>query len=126
MLFFIQGDLIVLGGILFILANLAFGAAIVFYNAFLPDIASPNKRDSVSSQGFAFGYLGGGVLLLAFVGFMFVNNNTLALTPERWGAWFDDPSLARTRAGVGTAGAPAKSIASPDSSASQRSARVSG
>ncbi len=64
LLFFVQGDLIVLGGILFILANLAFGAAIVFYNAFLPDIASPDKRDSVSSQGFAFGYIGGGVLLL--------------------------------------------------------------
>ncbi len=64
LLFFVQGDLIVLGGILFIIANLAFGAAIVFYNAFLPDIASPDKRDSVSSQGFAFGYMGGGVLLL--------------------------------------------------------------
>jgi UMF1 family MFS transporter len=60
----VQGNLIVLGGVLFILANLAFGAAIVFYNAFLPDIASPNKRDTVSSQGFAFGYLGGGLLLL--------------------------------------------------------------
>lgn len=64
LLFLVQGNLIVLGGILFILANLAFGAAIVFYNAFLPDIASPDKRDSVSSQGFAFGYVGGGLLLL--------------------------------------------------------------
>jgi UMF1 family MFS transporter len=63
LLFFVQADTIVLGGILFILANLAFGAAIVFYNAFLPEIASPDERDSVSSQGFAFGYVGGGVLL---------------------------------------------------------------
>ena len=64
LLFFVQGKLIVLGGVLFIAANLSFGGAVVFYNAFLPDIASPDKRDSVSSQGFAYGYIGGGVLLL--------------------------------------------------------------
>ncbi|MEW5957254.1 MAG: MFS transporter [Chloroflexota bacterium] len=64
LLFLVQGNLILLGGLLFIIANLAFGAAIVFYNAFLPDIASPDQRDSVSSRGFAFGYVGGGLLLL--------------------------------------------------------------
>jgi len=64
LLFFVQGNLIILGGLLFIIANLAFGAAIVFYNAFLPDIAGPNERDTVSSHGFAFGYVGGGLLLL--------------------------------------------------------------
>ena len=53
-----------LGGLLFILANLAFGAAIVFYNAYLPDIASEDQRDRVSSYGWAMGYLGGGLLLL--------------------------------------------------------------
>ncbi len=61
--FFVSGDLWWLGGLLFIVANLAFGAAIVFYNAYLPDIASPNTRDKISSQGWAMGYLGGGVLL---------------------------------------------------------------
>ncbi len=64
LLFLVQGNLVVLGGVLFIIANLSFGAAIVFYNAFLPDIAGPNERDEVSSKGFAFGYVGGGVLLL--------------------------------------------------------------
>jgi UMF1 family MFS transporter len=64
-LFFVQGNLILLGGLLFIIANLSFGAAIVFYNAFLPEIAQPEKRDSISSRGFALGYLGGGLLLLA-------------------------------------------------------------
>ncbi len=53
-----------LGGVLFIIANLSFGAAIVFYNAFLPDIADPDDRDRVSSVGWAVGYLGGGLLLL--------------------------------------------------------------
>jgi UMF1 family MFS transporter len=48
---------------LFIIANLSFGAAIVFYNAYLPDIASEEERDRVSSYGWAMGYLGGGILL---------------------------------------------------------------
>ncbi|MBX7235743.1 MAG: MFS transporter [Caldilineales bacterium] len=71
LLFFIQADMPLLGangavllaGLLFIIANLAFGAAIVFYNAFLPDITAPEDRDRVSSQGWALGYLGGGILL---------------------------------------------------------------
>ena len=63
MMFFITGSLWWLGGVLFIIANLAFGAAIVFYNAYLPDIASEEERDRVSSYGWAMGYLGGGVLL---------------------------------------------------------------
>ncbi len=49
--------------LLFIIANLSFGAAIVFYNAYLPDIASEEERDRVSSYGWAMGYLGGGILL---------------------------------------------------------------
>lgn len=80
LLFFVTGNLIVLGGILFILANLAFGAAIVFYNAFLPDISSPDERDSVSSMGFGFGYVGGGVLLLLnLLLFWFMEDSTLAV-----------------------------------------------
>jgi UMF1 family MFS transporter len=63
-MFFVQGNLWWLGGVLFIIANLAFGAAIVFYNAYLPDIASEDQRDRVSSFGWAMGYLGGGLLLI--------------------------------------------------------------
>jgi MFS transporter, UMF1 family len=63
MMFLVTGDLWWLGGLLFILANLSFGAAIVFYNAYLPDIASEEERDRVSSYGWAMGYLGGGILL---------------------------------------------------------------
>jgi UMF1 family MFS transporter len=80
LLFLIQGNLIVLGGLLFIIANLSFGAAIVFYNAFLPEIASPDRRDSVSSKGFAFGYLGGGILLLLnLILFQFMADTELAV-----------------------------------------------
>ncbi|HEX6269596.1 MAG TPA: MFS transporter [Anaerolineales bacterium] len=63
LMFFVTGDLWWLGGVLFIIANLSFGAAIVFYNAYLPDIASEEERDRVSSYGWAMGYLGGGILL---------------------------------------------------------------
>jgi MFS transporter, UMF1 family len=63
LMFFITSDLWLLGGVLFIIANWAFGASVVFYNAYLPDIASKDQRDSVSSRGFALGYLGGGILL---------------------------------------------------------------
>src|SRR3972149_8596995 len=64
LMFFITGDLWWLGGVLFIIANLAFGAALVFYNAYLPDIASEEERDRVSSYGFSIGYLGGFILLV--------------------------------------------------------------
>ena len=62
-MYFLQGTDYLLGGFLFLLANLSFGASVVFYNAFLPEIASPDQRDSVSSMGWALGYLGGGLLL---------------------------------------------------------------
>ncbi len=39
------------------------------------------------------------VLILLFVSFMFANNNTLALTPDRWGVWFDDPGGVRLNLG---------------------------
>ena len=63
LLFLVTGSLWWLGGVLYIVANLAFGAAMVFYNSYLPDIASEDQRDSVSSYGWALGYLGGGILL---------------------------------------------------------------
>lgn len=53
-----------LAGGLFLLANVAFGASIVFYNSYLPNIASEDQRDRVSAFGWAMGYLGGGILLL--------------------------------------------------------------
>jgi UMF1 family MFS transporter len=84
LLFVVQADMpglgtngaVLLASFLMIIANLCFGAAIVFYNAFLPDIASPDQRDSVSARGFAFGYLGGGLLLLANFGLLATLNDT--------------------------------------------------
>jgi UMF1 family MFS transporter len=70
LLFFIAGSRYLIGGLLLIVANLAFGVTIVLYNAFLNDITSEDLRDKVSSQGFALGYLGGGVLLAANLALM--------------------------------------------------------
>jgi UMF1 family MFS transporter len=66
-LYLLQGSAYLLGGLLFLVANLAFGASVVVYNAFLPEIAAPDERDRVSSRGWALGYLGGGLLLGANV-----------------------------------------------------------
>ncbi|HMN60673.1 MAG TPA: MFS transporter, partial [Anaerolinea sp.] len=52
------------GALLFLIANLSFGASIVFYNSYLPNIADEANRDRVSSYGWAMGYLGGGLLLV--------------------------------------------------------------
>ncbi len=78
-LYFLEGDNYLLGGGLFLVANLAFGASMVFYNAYLTDIASPDRRDAVSSQGWALGYLGGGLLLVLNL-VLFLNAKSFGLS----------------------------------------------
>lgn len=53
-----------LGFVLFLLANTAYGASIVVYYAYLPELAGPDERDALSARGWAFGYLGGGLALV--------------------------------------------------------------
>ncbi len=74
-MFFVTTGTWWLGGLLFIVANFSFGAAIVFYNAFLPDIAGPEDRDRVSAVGWALGYLGGGLLLALNLVFYLMGDN---------------------------------------------------
>ena len=64
LLFFIKDNLYLAGGLLFIVANVCFGASNVFYNAFLPEITTEDQADKVSSRGYAYGYLGGAILLV--------------------------------------------------------------
>ena len=52
-----------LAGALFVVANVAYGASIVLYNAYLGVLVARERRDLVSSRGFAWGYAGGGLLL---------------------------------------------------------------
>ena len=78
-MFFLHGDEYLEGGILFLIANLAFGAAMVVYNSFLPDIAPPEQRDAVSSTGWGIGYLAG-ALLLALNLILFMKAKALGLS----------------------------------------------
>ena len=56
---------------LFVLANVAFETGMVFYNAFLPTIASPGKIGRVSGLGWGLGYVGGLIcMVVALVGFV--------------------------------------------------------
>jgi len=77
-MFFMQGENYLWGAGLFLIANLMFGASIVVYNSFLPDIATPEERDTVSSTGWGFGYLGGG-LLLALNLYLYSNEKAFGL-----------------------------------------------
>ena len=78
-MFFVQGERYLLGGGLFIFANVAFGAANVISNSFLSELSTPEERDSVSSRGWGFGYLGGGLLLILNLAF-FSNAEALGVT----------------------------------------------
>ncbi|HLT56164.1 MAG TPA: MFS transporter [Bacillota bacterium] len=57
-----EGDYI-LASVLFIVGSIGFSGANVFYDALLPQVADKEEIDRVSSGGFAYGYIGGGVLL---------------------------------------------------------------
>ncbi|SNS11954.1 MFS transporter, UMF1 family [Geodermatophilus pulveris] len=67
-LFFVADGRYVLGAVLFVVANISFGAATVVYYSWLPDLAGPEERDVVSSRGWAFGYVGGALLLAVHLG----------------------------------------------------------
>ncbi|MBS1794034.1 MAG: MFS transporter [Acidobacteria bacterium] len=73
LMFFVQGNLYLMGSLLFIVANLSAGASIVFFNSFLTDITTEDKRDKVSSWSFATGYAGGFVTLV--LSFIFLKNS---------------------------------------------------
>lgn len=70
-----------LGVVLFVLANICFGASVVVYYSYLPEIAEPDERDQLSSRGWAFGYLGGGAALAMHIG-LYLGHDSLGLTSE--------------------------------------------
>jgi len=63
LLYFVQRGDWFLCLILFMAANIGFAGSMPFYNAFLPEAADGRQIDWVSGKGYAFGYLGGGLLL---------------------------------------------------------------
>jgi UMF1 family MFS transporter len=64
-LFFFSGpETAWIGTTAFMISTIGAAGALVFYDSFLPQIATEDKMDSVSARGYAFGYIGS-VLLLA-------------------------------------------------------------
>lgn len=60
----------------FTLANIGFAGSQVFYNAFLPHLAPRQLADAISSRGYAFGYAGGGLMLLAHLALILATQDT--------------------------------------------------
>lgn len=63
-MFFLDGHRYLLGAFLLIVANASLSVSMVLYNAYLPQIAEPDERDTVSSRGWAFGYTSGALVLV--------------------------------------------------------------
>lgn len=64
LLFFTSMDTLWVGLLGFILATIGFAGGIVFYNSFLPLIATEDRYDDVSAKGFSYGFIGSVILLL--------------------------------------------------------------
>ncbi|RYZ99946.1 MAG: MFS transporter [Sphingobacteriaceae bacterium] len=76
-LYFFNADRLEFGMICFGLAAIGYSGGFVFYNSYLPEIATPDMQDSVSAKGFSFGYTGS--VILQIICFVFV------LSPETFG-----------------------------------------
>lgn len=63
MFFFEEGNT-EFGTISFIIAGMGFAGSLVYYNAYLPEIASEDQFDRVSAKGFTMGYIGSVLLLV--------------------------------------------------------------
>ena len=64
LLFFVEKGNVVMGMLFFILAEIGYRAAQVFYDALLVDVATPETIGSVSGKGWAIGMVGGVICLL--------------------------------------------------------------
>jgi len=69
-LYFFNGANLMLGIVCLILASMGYVGSLVFYNAYLPEIAAPEDQDSVSAKGYAYGYIGS--VILQVIGFAVV------------------------------------------------------
>jgi MFS transporter, UMF1 family len=63
------------------LATVGYSGSIVFYNSYLPAIATEDRQDKVSARGYAFGYIGATTLLLLNLAFI-MNQKALGVTDD--------------------------------------------
>lgn len=64
LLFFTDMKTLWVGVTCFVLATIGFSGGLVFYNAFLPEIATEDRYDKVSATGFSYGFAGSIILLV--------------------------------------------------------------
>ncbi len=62
--FFTSPETLYIGLICSILASVGFWGSLVFYNSYLPDIATEEHHDALSAKGFSLGYIGSAILLI--------------------------------------------------------------
>ena len=79
-MFWFSGDNYIFGLSCFLLATIGFAGSLVFYNAYLPEIATPDKFDNLSARGFTMGYIGSVILLV--VNLMFLQKPAWFGLPE--------------------------------------------
>ncbi len=63
-LYFFTGENVEYGIACAVLASVGYAGSLVFYNGFLPEVASVDRMDEVSARGFAMGYVGSVILLI--------------------------------------------------------------
>ncbi len=80
---FVTKDNISFGVVCAMIGSIGFAGSIVFYNAYLPEIAAIEDRDRISAKGFSLGYVGS-VLLMILCLAAILSNDNLGLG---WGAW---------------------------------------
>jgi UMF1 family MFS transporter len=84
-LFFFKDESTLWVGLIFtILASIGFWGSIVFYNAYLPEIAHPEQQDVVSAKGFIYGYTGS--IILMILSLVIVQTNVFGLLAGSWGS----------------------------------------
>ena len=87
-LYFFDTDHIELGFLSVFLASIGFWNSLVFYNAFLPEIAEVKDHDKISSRGFTMGYFGSMLLLILCLIWMKVFNYPTAWCFVFVGLWW--------------------------------------
>ena len=63
-LYFFTGENVEYGIACSVLASIGYAGSLVFYNGFLPEVASNEIMDKVSAKGFSMGYIGSVILLI--------------------------------------------------------------
>ena len=71
--------------LLYIFGRVGFGGGNIFYDSLLPHVAGPKEIDKVSAEGYAYGYLGGGILLALNL-FMIMKPTFFGIPGAEWGS----------------------------------------